>query len=115
MRFSSALAKMVPFASLAMQVGFSDAKTSTIGPAISLGVSAETQLWSSGGLLSSSSVVVLAGAAEEEGESSVLRVLADDLPGSEGSRCLRFLGLSPLNVKGLTIFGGDVMWLVGGR
>lgn len=59
------------------------------GPAISLGESAETQLWSSG--LSSGS-----------GSGSVLRDL-----GARASfsmvRVLRFFGLSPLNVRGLTI------------
>lgn len=68
----------------------------TTGPAMSLGESAETQLWSSG--LSS-------------GSGSVLRDLA---VGASLSvvRVLRFFGLSPLNVRGLTIVVGLGNWVV---
>lgn len=94
MVFSNSLANTFPLASLAMQVGFSEGSTRTTGPARSDGVSAETQLWSSwssSGALSSSCVVgVGLVALEVEGESWSVR-------------SLRFLGLSPLKVNGLTI------------
>ena len=102
MVFSSSLANTFPLASLAMQVGFSEGRTRTTGPARSVGVSAETQLWSSwsassGALLSLSWRVGL-GALEVEGVSWSVRIL-------------RFLGLSPLKVKGLTIL--VVFWCWG--
>ena len=80
------LAKTWPLASLATQVGSSEGRTMITGPAISLGESAETQLWSSG--LSSGS-----------GSGSVLR----DLGARASFSMVRFFGLSPLNVRGLTI------------
>lgn len=76
-----------PLASLATQVGSSEGRTRITGPAMSLGESAETQLWSSG--LSSGSGSVL----RDLGVGASLSVV----------RVLRFFGLSPLNVRGLTI------------
>lgn len=58
------------------------------GPAMSLGESAETQLWSSGFSSGSGSVVL----RDLEIGASLSAV-----------RVLRFLGLSPLNVRGFTI------------
>lgn len=72
-----ALAKTVPFASVAMQVGGSVESTSSTGPARSLGVSAETQLVSSA--LSSSF-------AEAEAETvSVVVVDVEGLGREDGS------------------------------
>ena len=65
------------------------------GPATSEGASADTQVWSSGG---SSSSPVRVSSVEADG----LAALGLD-PEESGSRCLRFFGLSPLKVKGLTI------------
>lgn len=67
------------------------------GPATSEGASADTQVWSSGG---SSSSPLCVTSVEEDG----LAALGLD-PEESGSRCLRFLGLSPLKVSGLTIVG----------
>lgn len=91
-RFSSLLANTIPFASLAIHVGSSEGRTRTTGPAMSPTASAETQLWSSGLSSSSDGFAVSV---------SVFRVLED--PSLSALRTLRFLGLSPLNVRGFTI------------
>lgn len=97
MVFSSALAKTFPVASAAMAVGVSEGSTRRTGPAKSLGVSAETQDWSSVFSSASSSGCGWCccdglGVFREASGSSV--------------RCLRFLGLSPLKDRGLTILNG---------
>lgn len=91
--FSSALAKTLPFASQAMQVGGVVGSAKMMGPVTSVGTSAVTQL-------SSSSAVVLVRfgcvvmRALDEGSSSSCWVLV----------CLRFLDfLSPLKASGLTM------------
>lgn len=109
MRFSSGLAKTFPFASHAMQVGFSDASTKMIGPAMSEGVSADTHVWSSGGSSISFSAASAVGA-------DCLRAFVFVLVPVSRSRCLRFFGLSPLNVSGFTMVGsmisglGVILW-----
>lgn len=76
------------------------------GPDMSLGAPAETQVWSSGGSSISLSAVMLVSAGWLVAE--VLGVFGGWFVsvGSEvvvWSLCLRFLGLSPLNVSGFTI------------
>lgn len=108
--FSSGEAKTVPCASVARHVGGVVRRMRRIGPEMSLLVSADTQDWSERVFSSWCSVA--------EGSSCwVVRLVDVDcfLDGWEPSVvvvevdvCLRFLGLSPLKVRGLTIFnGGD--------
>ena len=88
--FSRGALKMIPFASVARAVGVVVGRTTRIGPARSLGVCAVIhESSSSGGAV----VRVFDDGWEKAGasESSSLRFLED------------FFGLSPLNVKGLTM------------
>lgn len=74
---------------------------------MSLGTSAETQLVSSGVSSSAAPARAIVSVVVVEAYSDLMR------RESESSRCLRFLGLSPLNVSGFTI--SDGWFAVGGK
>lgn len=88
--FSSSLAKTFPFASHAMQVAGCEGRANIIGPVMSVGASAVTQL--------SSSAASVASGAELAGTS------AEERPAS-GLGALRLRDFfSPLKDRGLTMF-----------
>ena len=91
--FSSSLAKTFPFASHAMQVAGCEGRANIIGPIMSVGASAVTQLSSS--TVSITSGAELTGTSAEERSNFV----------ASGSGALRLRDFfSPLKDRGLTMF-----------